>query len=492
VLEGGQDKEDAKRDEIFYNKILASDEIDRLFEPKVLTNFRKFDKDGEHKINEITENDNLIIKGNNLLALHSLKKKYAGKVKLIYIDPPYNTSNDGFNYNDSFSHSTWLTFIKNRLEISRELLREDGTIFVSCDTNNQAYIKLLLDELFKRENYLATVAWKQLHTVKNSARYFSNNLEFILVFAKSISRIENLRLTVDKTENYPNDDGDGRGKYKYDPLSARNKNTEYSFKFEEWGIEWTAPKGSYPRYSIETLKKMLENDEIAYKDGWKEPRVKRYLKNVQDGTPPSTFWDGKDVGFSSTATSQLANILERDSFLSPKPIGLIKRILEIASSANDLVLDFCAGSGTTAQAVLELNKEDGGNRKFILVEQMDYIETVTTKRVHQVIKNDNLETSFVRVDLKESNEQFLNDIQTSKDLVEVLNKIKQSGFLTHKVDLEKLDENEFLRLSEDEQRGFLMELLDANHLYVNLNDIEDTRFKVSEEDKRLNKQFYSI
>jgi len=153
VLEGGQTKDDNKKNEVFYNSIISRDEIDRLFEPKVLTNIRRYDKDGEHKVEDIEEDDNLIIKGNNLLALHSLKKKYAGKVKLIYIDPPYNTGNDSFGYNDNFNHSIWLTFMKNRLEVAREFLSDDGVIFVQCDDNEQAYLKVLMDEVFYQENF---------------------------------------------------------------------------------------------------------------------------------------------------------------------------------------------------------------------------------------------------------------------------------------------------------------------------------------------------
>jgi len=154
VLEGGQTKEDAKRDEVFWNETLAPDQIDRLLAPKVLTNFKKYDKDGEHKVTRITRDNNLIIKGNNLLALHTLKQAYAGEVKLIYIDPPYNTGNDDFRYNDSFNRSTWLTFSRNRLSIAKLLLSDDGAIFVSIDHNELAYMMVLLDEIFGKENFI--------------------------------------------------------------------------------------------------------------------------------------------------------------------------------------------------------------------------------------------------------------------------------------------------------------------------------------------------
>ena len=160
ILEGGQTKDDAKRQEIFFNETLAPTEINRLLDDKVLTNFKRYDETGEHNVEEIKDTDNLIIKGNNLIVLHSLKKRFAGKVKLIYIDPPYNTGNDSFNYNDSFNHSTWLIFMKNRLEVARELLSDDGLIFVQCDDNEQAYLKVLMDEVFSRNNFISNIVWK--------------------------------------------------------------------------------------------------------------------------------------------------------------------------------------------------------------------------------------------------------------------------------------------------------------------------------------------
>jgi len=203
VLEGGQEKPDEKRKEIFHNVILAPDEIDRLLEPKVFTNFKRIDKDGEHPLDgfrrdpeinkkrglpEDTITDNLIIKGNNLLVLHSLLKEFRGKVKLIYIDPPYNTGNDEFQYNDSFNHSTWLTFMRNRLEVAKKLLREDGAIFVQCDDNEQAYLKVLMDEIFGRENFVNCIAVKMAELTGVKMSHVRKRLpkikEYLLVYKK--------------------------------------------------------------------------------------------------------------------------------------------------------------------------------------------------------------------------------------------------------------------------------------------------------------------
>jgi len=349
----------------------------------------------------ITDKDkpvNLLIEGDNYHALSVLNYTHAKKVDVIYIDPPYNTGNKDFRYNDkivdiedSYRHSKWVSFIYKRLKLARSLLKDTGLIFISIDDNELSQLKLLCDnEIFGENNFLACITWRQLHTVKNSARYFSKSTEYILAYARNINCIEKLRQPADKSEDYKLDDKDRKGPYKLDPLSARNKNIEYEFFFKKWNLRWKAPIGSYPRYSKETLKKMYEDNEIVYKEGWKEPKAKRYLYKVQEGVPPSTFWDGGEVGFNSNATSELANILSRDAFLSPKPKSLIRRCLEIAVSKNknSVVLDFMAGSGTTGHAVLELNKDDGGNRRFILCtdNENNICSDVCYPRVKKVIE----------------------------------------------------------------------------------------------------------
>ena len=201
ILEGGQTKDDAKRQEVFFNETLAPTEINRLLDDKVLTNFKRYDKDGEHEVEELADTDNLIIKGNNLIALHSLKKRFAGKVKLIYIDPPYNTGNDSFKYNDKFSHSTWLTFMKNRLEIAKTLLADDGVIFVQCDDNEQAYLKILMDEIFERENFINMIIPEMSNASGNKIKHaikgkkFPKLKEYIILYAKNKNQI---KLTIPK------------------------------------------------------------------------------------------------------------------------------------------------------------------------------------------------------------------------------------------------------------------------------------------------------
>lgn len=248
VLEGGQSTEEgidtyfeydgkgeeykektAKRKEIFFNTVLAYDEVDRLFDPKALTNWKRYTKDGEQEVKEIkrdaegTIKENLIIKGNNLLALHSLKKEFACKVKLIYIDPPYNTGNDGFKYNDNFNHSTWLTFMKNRLEIAKELLMDDGVFFVQCDDNEQAYLKVLMDDVFGKSKFIGQIVWKKRSGVNDSKTNFSPNHDYILVF----SRNKNTSLIGEQKHfsNYTNPDNDPRGEWTSGDLTC-NKTAE--------------------------------------------------------------------------------------------------------------------------------------------------------------------------------------------------------------------------------------------------------------------------
>ena len=185
ILEGGQTKEDIKRSEVFFNETLAPTEITRLLDDKVFTDFKRYDKDGEHEVKEIREDDNFIIKGNNLVVLHSLKKRYAGKVKCIYIDPPYNTGSDSFGYNDRFNHSTWLTFMANRIDAAKELLSNDGIMFVHCDDNEQAYLKVLMDEKFQKNNFIGNIVYRKRKSQANLSKNISSIHEYILIYRKT-------------------------------------------------------------------------------------------------------------------------------------------------------------------------------------------------------------------------------------------------------------------------------------------------------------------
>ncbi len=352
--------------------------------------------------------DNLIVHGDNLLALKSLLPRYAERVTCVYIDPPYNTGNEGWRYNDKVNsplmrtwlqaavdrddlerHDKWCCMMWPRLQILRELLADDGVIFISIDDNEQHHLRMLMDEIFGEENFFAVLTRRAMHTVRNSSKDFNLNADYALVYAKEKSWFASdpsryIRYINDKTASYPYDDEDGRGKYKLDPLHARNYYEPYTFVFSN-GIEWSPPSGRYPAYSEESLHGMELEGRIDFSGS--EPRAKRYLVDVQEGQPPDAVLPPELVGFNADGTRELREIFgEGGVFSQPKPSKLVKFLLEIIRSKDAIVLDSFAGSGTTAHAALALNKEDGGNRKFILVECEDYADTVTAERVRRVIR----------------------------------------------------------------------------------------------------------
>lgn len=353
---------------------------------------------------------NLLIEGDNYHALSVLNYTHAKKIDVIYIDPPYNKGNINvrdFIYNDRiideedpYRHSKWLSFMQKRLILAKNLMKNTGLIFISIDDIEMAKLRLLMDRIFTEQNFLATLVWRGMHTVRNSSKDFNKNTEYILCYARnknalieSGNRNTYLRVPKDKTKSYPYNDREGKGPYKLDPIYARNYYKPYKYKFKN-GIIWSAPRGNYPRYSLETLKKMEKKGEIVFTG--KEPKAKRYLKNVQEGVPPDTLLDNKIVGFNKDGTSELLKMFsDKKVFDQPKPVSLIKYLQSIKNKKfhykNAIILDFMAGSGTTGQAILELNKEDGGNRKFILCTNNEnkICTDVCYPRVKKVIKGYN-------------------------------------------------------------------------------------------------------
>ncbi len=487
ILEGGQTKDDAKRNEIFYNTTLAPDEIDVLTAPKVLTNWKRYDKDGETVPTTISKQDNLIIKGNNLLALHTLKEKYRGQVKLIYIDPPYNTGSDSFGYNDSFNHSTWLTFMKNRLEVAKELLSNEGVIFISLDDKEAHYCKILMDDVFGRENFIADICHKSRASISND-KIISPNHNHILLFAKNerivFSQKDKFGIKKDLTGFKLKDEV---GEYKLVPVDgpggAVKGNPFYVFE----GIE------GYWRFSKERMTKMYEEGLVVKTaTGLQQKYYKE--KAAKSKQTISTWWDENFL--TSSATGELKTLMGGDVFKNPKSSNLLKRIVELWTSDDDIILDYHAGSGTTAHAVLELNKVDKGNRRFILCEQMDYAESVTSKRIMNVIRNNN-EGNFVYAELLKNNQQYIDTIQaaTSKESLQTLwLQVQETAFISYKVLPEKINASikEFEALSFEEQQQFLIEVLDKNLLYVNKTEMSDIRHKVSDYDKEMTGKFYGM
>ncbi len=499
VLEGGQSREEDKREEIFFNETLAQDEITQLLEPKVLTNAKRFDIDGKKQFDKFNRNeqgvitDNLVIKGNNLLALHSLKEEFAGKVKLIYIDPPYNTGNDSFKYNDTFNHSSWLTFIKNRLEIAKDLLKDDGLMFISCDDNEQAYLKVLLDEIFGRDNFVTNFVWRRRKTQANLAKHIAPVHDFIICVAKNkknllVNKIPYSQEFIKKT--FSNPDKDERGVYQTGPLArpANSTNKEYTLKMpngREIKAKWSCSQETFDKY-------VKEKRLVIPRDGEGMPRIKIFLTELE-GQIPNTWLD--NIATNDEASREIENIFGTNAAFSfSKPSNLIKHLVIIGANKNDIILDFFAGSGTTAQAVLNLNKEDSGNRQFILCEQMGYIQTVTIERVKKIMED---KDKFIYFELKKYNQNFTEQIESAKDTKSVLKiweEMKVKSFLNYNVDIQKQEQHieEFKALTLTEQKHHLIELLDKNQLYVNLSSLNDKDFSVSEEDKKVTQDFYQL
>jgi adenine-specific DNA-methyltransferase len=524
VLEGGMTKEDQKRDEIFWNEILAPDEISRLLDPKVFTNAKRIDAKGEHKFDGFRTDDkgnikeNLIIKGNNLLVLHSLKKRFAGKVKLIYIDPPYNPDSaaNTFSYNNSFNHSTWLTFIKNRLEVAKQLLTPDGFFCTAIDYNELFYLGVICDEIFGRENKIGVIAVETNPGGRSDSKFFATSHENFLVYARDVSRANINDLKIDQLEIEQYKYEDRISKYKLVPLRRTGSNSTpdkrpnlyfpifYNPKNEQIALEKKTgyveilPIGADSvkrvwRWSKEKILSSLGDIEVKKSKNGYTIYVKDRLKLTKK---PKTLWYGPKYDASSYGTKLLQKFKLKEGFSYPKSLYLVKDIIQVLSDRESLVLDFTAGSGTTAHALLELNKEDGGNRNFILCEQMDYIKNVTKERLKKLLNDySDYSSDFVYLELMKWNENFVQDIknaETKEELKKLWETMKEKAFLIYKVDIKTVDEHakDFADLSIEDQKRFLLECLDKNHLYVNYSEIDDEEYGVSEEDKKLNGKFY--
>ena len=327
--------------------------------------------------------ENLIVEGDNFDALRFLRMTHAGKIKCIYIDPPYNTGNRDFVYNDRyfdatdrFRHSVWLEFMYRRLRLARELLHPEGAIFVSIDDHELFQLGMLMNRVFGERNYIANVIWQKVFSPKNSARHFSVDQDYILVYAADCDkwRPNPLPRTEKQDKNYKNPDNDPRGPWMSSDLSARNFYGDGTYSITTPGgrtIEGPPP-GTYWRFSKKNFLELDKDNRIWWgKTGNNQPRLKRFLSEVKGGRVPQTLWPYAEVGHTQEAKKEVLDILDfvdsASVFSTPKPVRLVERILRIATNPGDIVLDFFAGSGTTAHAALKLNREDGGNRRFILV-----------------------------------------------------------------------------------------------------------------------------
>jgi adenine-specific DNA-methyltransferase len=560
VLEGGQSTEDgldtyfeyddteedyiekqSKRKEIFFNEVLAKDEIDRLLEPKAFTNITKYDNKGESKPTKFNRNekgtitDNLIIKGNNLLALNSLKQEFKGKVKLIYIDPPFNTGNDSFAYNDNFNHSTWLTFMRNRLMVARDLLREDGVIFVHCDFNEDSYLKALMDEddLFKKELYITTITVKSNSISGNKTQHkdktILKNKDSILVYKKS-GKIKlkpqysekniwdthyNSILVKDKDNNYEIkklkdvliekeiiDE-----KYTIKPNSINNSNF-YNFIFENKEIIFrgvnSIPK-ELERLSLKNKDKVVftenNNEKMYAYNGSRLSFLSKSFKLI-DGSEKMAQLLGDlwtDIDFQNTQNEGGVSLTN-----GKKPEALLKRIIDLTTNTKDIVLDYHFGSGTTGAVAHKMN------RQYIGLEQLDYGDNDSTKRLQNVINNDQSGISktvnwkgggsFTYFELAKNNQTAKEEILKCKNLEELLQYFETmytQYFLHYNVRIKEFKEvisreENFKKLALDRQKEIVAKMLDLNQLYVNLSEMEDSRYKLDAKDIALSKDFYQL
>jgi len=358
---------------------------------------------------------NLLVQGDNLLALKALLPYYKGQVKCIYIDPPYNTGNESWVYNDNVNspeiqtwlgrvvgkeaedlsrHDKWLCMMYPRLVLLRELLSEDGSFWMSIDDNEVHHARAILDEIFGPQNFVDTIIWQKIFSPKSSARHLSADHDFILVYAKNAEVWQRnlLPRTEAQDQRYKNPDNDPRGPWTSGDLSARNYYSlgTYPITTPSGRVIESPPKGTYWRVSKETLEDLDTDGRIWWgESGDNVPRLKRFLSEVKSGVVPQTIWLHKEVGNTQEAKKEVVRMLPEAAsvFSTPKPTRLITRILQIATDPGDLVLDSFAGSGTTGHAMLKLNKEDGGNRRFILVEmEPEIARAITSERLKRAIE----------------------------------------------------------------------------------------------------------
>ena len=362
---------------------------------------------------EPTNSGNKIIHGDNLEALKSLLPEYEGKVKCIYIDPPYNTGNESWVYNDNVNHpkikkwlgevvgkdgedltrhDKWLCMMYPRLKLLHKLLADDGAIFISIDDNEQANLKLICDEIFGVRNFINNIIWQKKYSPQNDARYLSVMHDFIMLYAKNKSHFNRNLLPRNDAQNkrYKNPDNDPRGPWKSSDLSAKRITEKDLYEIiTPSGRKVLPPKGRSWVVGKEKFDELVNENRIWFgENGNNVPSVKKFLNEVQDGTVPVTLWLREEVGDNQEARQILKAIFNESNapFETPKPPRLLERLILLASNENDIILDSFAGSGTTAHAVLNLNKQDGGNRKFILVEMEDYANDITAERVKRVTK----------------------------------------------------------------------------------------------------------
>lgn len=538
VLEGGQTKEDQKRKEIFWNETLAGDEIDRLFEPKVFTNWQLYNKQEPQSIKTINaKKNNFLFKGNNLLTINSLTPIFKNQVKLIYIDPPYNTGNDGFDYNDRFNHSSWLTFMKNRLYSAKSLLSKDGTIAISIDHNELSYLLILMDEIFGKENLknIITIKRGSVTGAKVINPGVVNISEYVVIYSLNTNHWKPKRVFRQKGRD------DRYNKFIVN-FEQGTKSWEFISLLDKFSEFKDIPKSKLKKqlgdaYEIELENFIIDNQEkvvrFASLDDKAISQEAYELKQKSLAAPTTIFtlereekrdyniYNGELILFAKDRLTEvdgiqrfgelitdmwddvLPNDLHNEGGVSlrkgKKPEKLIARLIELCTEENDLVFDFFVGSGTTASVALKTN------RRFIVCEQLEYTETLPLNRILNTINGEQSGVSkqyswkgggsFVYAELAENAASYLTKIKAiekPKEAVALWKQLKQESFISYRLSPTEFDENisTFEELELDDQKKLLIATIDKNHLYINYADMDDATYNISEEDKALNHQFY--
>ena len=555
VLEGGQSREEDKREEIFFNETLAQDEITQLLEPKVLTNAKRYTingiefpstggvpegRGGFFNRNENgTITDNLVIKGNNLLALHSLKNEFTGKVKLIYIDPPYNTGNDSFQYNDSFNHSTWLTFMKNRLEIARTLLTKDGTISISIDHNEIGYMISLLDEIFGSENKknIVTIKRSSVSGAKVINPGVVNVSEFLILYSRTANawkpnKVFRSKERDDRYNNFISNIECEPEQWQYESVLdafAKSKDIQKSKLKKELGADFEIELENFFIKNKDRIIRFAGLDDKSISEG---VRNAKYLSKDDDSKTyvfkrekhnDYYLFKGNAILFfkdrlievegewkfgemiSDIWNDVLPNDIHNEGGVTlrkgKKPEKLLNRLIELCTNDNDIILDYHIGSGTTAAVAHKMK------RQYVGLEQLDYGKNDSIERLKNVINGEQSGITkqvnwkgggeFVYLELKKYNQTFIEQIASASSTTEILEiweDMKAKSFLNYNVDIQKQEQHieDFKALTLAEQKQHLVELLDKNQLYVNLSSLHDKDFEVSVEEKKVTQDFYQI
>jgi adenine-specific DNA-methyltransferase len=529
VLKAGMTKEDRDRDDLsadepFFNETIAKAEIDTLLDDKILHRVKKYTVNGEEEVFNLTDEDNLVIKGNNLIALHSIKERYAGKVKCIFIDPPYYFKKtkevDAFKYNSNFKLSTWLVFMKDRLKIAKELLQEGGTIWISVGEDGMHYLKVLADDIFGKEQFVGTIPRRTRNSKSDVPFNFSQDFDWILTYTNVTEDTSVVGRAVER-KYYTTDDFPGRPWRTADATTQRNAterpNSYFTMVDPKTGKEYPASEKRTWAVTKDTFEYYYENNAIVFPDDYDFLNTtKPYMRKFKDeddntGKLSSVISDLQITDFltallmnskNKAGNTEIDELMGREAFGYAKPENMIKAILDVATTENDLVLDFFMGSGTTQAVSMKMN------RRFIGIEQMDYIDTVSVNRLNQVIKGEqggiskDVEwqggSSFIYAELMEKNRGYIDSVLGAQDITELrsvyarMSDEENGADLDFRVDLQKYVDTEFWLLPMDKQKQLLVKIIDKNQLYFDYSEIDDTNISclLTDAEISFNKSFY--